>query len=93
MEDTPVGSDAAKTATEILQEFTEGFIKRNAFSLTAHDTFIQSPQTQENLQSFEVFSYARFWKTSKGIVPLCENYHFTTIGGFLYALLCSSHIY
>ena len=29
MEDTPVGSDAAKTATEILQEFTEGFIKRN----------------------------------------------------------------
>ena len=29
MEDTPVGSDAAKTATEILREFTEGFIKRN----------------------------------------------------------------
>ena len=29
MDDTPVGSDAAKTATEILQEFTEGFIKRN----------------------------------------------------------------
>ena len=28
-DDTPVGSDAAKTATEILQEFTEGFIKRN----------------------------------------------------------------
>ena len=29
MEDTPVGTEAAKTATEILQEFTEGFIKRN----------------------------------------------------------------
>ena len=29
MDDTPVGSEAAKTATEILQEFTEGFIKRN----------------------------------------------------------------
>ena len=29
MDDTPVGSDAAKTATEILREFTEGFIKRN----------------------------------------------------------------
>ncbi len=29
MEDTPVGSDAAKTATEILREFTEGFIKCN----------------------------------------------------------------
>ena len=29
MDDTPVGSEAAKTATEILQEFTEGFVKRN----------------------------------------------------------------
>ena len=29
MDDTPVGSDEAKTATEILQEFTEGFVKRN----------------------------------------------------------------
>ena len=29
MEDTPVGSDEAKTATEILQEFTEDFVKRN----------------------------------------------------------------
>ena len=28
-DDTPVGSDEANTATEILQEFTEGFIKRN----------------------------------------------------------------
>ena len=29
MEDTPVGSDEAKTATEILQEFSEDFVKRN----------------------------------------------------------------
>ena len=29
MDDTPVGSDEAKITTEILKEFTEGFIKRN----------------------------------------------------------------